>query len=42
MCSVPKGRDNARGGNMLVDEAEAVAVESVNYSAIVKQFIWLG
>ena len=42
MCSVPKGRDTARDGNMVGDEAEVVAAEPVTYSAIVKQFIWLG
>lgn len=42
MCSVPSGGHTARGEDVVVHVAEASASGPVTYSAIARQFIWLG
>ena len=42
MCSVPKGGLTAGGQDTVLNVAEAVASVPATYSAIIKQFIWLG
>ena len=42
MCSVSNGRHTARDEDVVVHVAEAAASGPVTYSAIARQFIWLG
>ena len=42
MCSAPKGGLTAGGQDTVIQVAEAVASVPMTYSAIIRQFIWLG